>query len=352
MNSAPGQDAYRASTLINYSALKLFSVCPRLYYEQYVTKTYVEPERDYFVYGSLVDCMLTTPEQLTKRFVRVDRTVDVGNTLKYEQKIKDLTAELMEIRPKAKAGNKTAQKGVASRESEIDALKEKLSSIGAMKDRQQVTAGMWDDAEATADAIKRNPSFAQLDFNSFTSQQIFTDTIAGRKGILDYVAFGAPVQTLYNLLKTNHISYEEFFAKVQEISPENRTGWIWDVKTTALISSFDPSIYAGQLAWYREIVEAYTGIRCRCGIIAGDKDPSSKRSQDYVFSPALLEEALKNVLAVEAAFKDCRASDAWIAAKEFRGTDQDCFRCSVCADRPFSTTSPLVISGPLKLHKR
>ena len=352
MTNTPGQEAYRSSSLINHSALKLFSVCPRLYYEQYITKTYMEPERDYFVYGSLVDCMLTTPGDLTKRFVRVDRTVDVENTLKFEQKIKDLTAELIEIRPKADAGNKTAQKGVEKRGKEITELKEKLSSIGSMKDRQQVTAGMWDDAEATADAIKRNPSFVQLDFNTFTSQQTFMDTNAGRKGILDFVSFSSPVQTLYNLLKTKHIEYEEFFAKVQEISSENRTGWIWDIKTTALISSFDASIYAGQLAWYREIVEAYTGIRCSCGIIAGDKDPTTKRSQDYVFSPALLEEALTKVLSVESMFKDCRDKNEWPGAKEFRGTEQECFRCSVCADRPFSTTSPLLVSGPLKLHKR
>lgn len=343
---------YRGSALTNYSALKTFSVCPHLYYEQYIAKTYVEPERDYFVYGSLVDCMLTTPDELDKRFVRVDRTVEVGNTLKFEQKIRDLEAELAEIVPKAELGNKTAQKGVAKREGEIEELRSKLRSISDMKDKQQVTAGMWDDALATAEAIRRNPTFRQLDFNAFTSQQILTDEVARRKGILDYVEFSPPVQTLYNLLKTNHIQYEEFKAKVQEVSEENRYGWIWDIKTTGTISAFDPSIYAGQLAWYRAIVESYVGIRCQCGIIAGDKDPSCKRSQDYVLVSHLLDEAHEKTLIVEKAFLESRESNVWPAAKHFRGLDQECFRCSECSERPFSIDSPLIVSGPLNLRKQ
>lgn len=343
---------YRSSDFINYSALKLFSVCPRLYYEQYVTKMYVEPDHDYFVYGSLVDCMLTTPHDLERKYVRVDRTINPEHTLKHEQKIKDLEAELEPIRAKAESGNKTAIKGVEKREAEINELKEKLRSLSSMSDKKQITAGMWDNAVETAEAIKRNPTFQQLDFNTFTSQQVVADPESMRKGMLDFVSFSPPIQTLYSLYKTKHIEYAEFKTKVNEISEENKYGWIWDIKTTALISSFDPSIYAGQLGWYREIVEAVVGIRCNCGIIAGDKDPSVKRSQDYVLAASLLDEAHARTLEVEQAFKDCREAGNYPGAKEFRGIEQECFRCSVCSDRPFSVSSPLMVDAPLKLRNR
>lgn len=351
MNTLPAEE-YKKSPHTNYSALRLFSVCPRLYYEQYVTKTYVEPERDYFVYGSLVDCILTTPDDLKKKFVRVERTINVADTLKHEVRIKELQNEMEEIGPKADAGNKTAIKGMAAREKELEEVKSKLSAIASLTTAQQVTASIWDNAVETAEAIKRNPSFQQLNFNDFTSQQVMCDDSSHRKGILDYVCFNGGIQTLYSLFKTKHISYEEFFTKIQEVPEEDRKGWIWDVKTTHLISTFDPSIYAGQLAWYREIVQSLTGIRCDCGIIAGDKDPSVKRAQDYILHPSLLDSALTRVREVENTFLRSQEDCYYPGAKEFRGVEQECFRCSICADRPFSNTTPLMVTAPLKLKSR
>ncbi len=346
---SPDREKYNAIAMSNFSGLKLFSVCPRLYYETYISKTYVEPERDYFVYGLLVDCVLTSPDELEKKYIRVDRTLDTADTLKYEVRIKELDAEMVDVAAKAEAGNKTAIKGLAARQKEKAELCDKLKAIGSMKTRQQVTGAVWDNAMETAESIKRNPSFQQLEWNSFTSQQTFADPETHRKGILDYVKFSDPVETLYSLLVTKHIPYEEFITKVRELPEEFRTGWIWDVKTTALISTFDPSIYAGQLAWYRAIVESYVGVRCQCGIIAGDKDPSSKRAQDYVFTSALLDKALSSVEEVERAFHMCSRDNYWPGAKEVKGVEQTCFRCSVCSDRPFSVTTPLIVSGPLNL---
>lgn len=346
--------AYRENEGLNYSSLRVFNVCPNLYYEQFVTKTYEEPDRDYFLYGSLVDCMLTTPDELDKLFVRVDSKLDALDALKYEQKIKELNAEMSAadkkgetMVEKAERGNKTAQAGLEKREREIEDLRTKLSAIKELGLKQQITNGMWQNALATAEAIKANPLFRELSFDEFTSQQVFVDEKTGRKGKLDYVRFAEPMQQLYAAFKAGLLDPKSFRAGVAQLSPQDRTGVIVDIKTTYLISELEPEIYAGQLAIYRELVEAVTGVRCRCLIVAGDKDPKCKRSQDYELAEPLVDRAWVRYLAVEKAFRACKKDDIWPSAKELWGIGQKCFRCSVCSDRPFSFKGPLVVTGPL-----
>lgn len=56
-----------------------------------MTKTYEEPEQDYFVYGKLVDAMLTEkPEFIAENFIRVDRKINPADALKFENQIKTL----------------------------------------------------------------------------------------------------------------------------------------------------------------------------------------------------------------------------------------------------------------------
>lgn len=356
MSSAPrlvDEKAYRYdTTFTNYSALRIFNVCPNLYREQYITKEYKEPDKDYFLYGSLVDCMLTCPEELEKKYVRVDSKVDASDALKYEQKIKELELEMetpdkkgLTMKQKAESDNKTAQSGIASRIAKIEELREKLHAIKQLGTKRQVTGGMWQDAQETAEAIRNNPTFKMMTFNEFTSQQIFVDQEANRKGILDHVTFAPGIQKLYAALKAGMMEDAEFRAAIAEIEPEHHGGIITDIKTTYLLSEFEPMQYAGQLAVYQQLVYAATGIMCRCRIIAGDKDPNIKRAQDYELSQPLLDAAYARFLEVERYFTSCKRDSWFPSAKELWGPKQKCFRCSVCKDRPFSFTGPLMVNG-------
>lgn len=341
---------------VNFSALRVFNTCPNLYREQFITKTYIEPEKDYFLYGSLVDCLLTTPERLDEVYVRVDSRLDASDALKYEQCIKELELEMntpdkkgVTMIEKAQEGNKTAVAGLAKREREIEEYRQKLSVIRNMGQKTQVTPSMWNDAHETAEAIRNNPLFKTLDFNEFTTQQVFFDAKHKRKGMLDYIQFTHPsIQKLYASFKAGIIDRDALRSSILDFPEADRKGWIIDIKTTYLISKFEPQTYAGQLAIYQNLVEELTGIKCECFIIAGDKDPSIKRAQDYKFGQALLDSAYRSFVQVEKAYLWCKKQDLFPAAKELWGPKQECFRCSKCSERPLSATdAPLLVTGSI-----
>lgn len=353
--ATPNEMAYREDMVnTNHSALRVFNTCPNLYNEQYNLKTYEEPDKDYFIYGSLVDRILTSPSDVDKYFVRVERQLDPSDALKYEQKIKDLEAEMVipdkkgiSMVEKSESGNKTALAGIEKREREIEDLRMRLSKIKELGQKQQVTDAMWQNALATADAIKANPFFQELKFDEFTSQQVFIDPKNNRKGMLDYVRLSPPAQKLYAAYKANLLDRDALRTGIMELSPKSRVGRIVDIKTTYLLSKFEPEMYATQLAVYQKLVEQLMGITCDCFIVAGDKDSDCKRAQDYQLSQALLDRAWNRYLAVEVAFRECSKLNKWPSAKELWGTKQECFRCSVCKDRPFSFDGPLLVNGPL-----
>lgn len=353
--ATPDEQAYRDDAVnTNHSALRLFNTCPNLYYEQCITKTYEEPEKDYFVYGSLVDRLLTSPADVDAYFVRVERQLDPSDALKYEQKIKELTFEMetpdkkgISMIEKAESGNKTAKSGIEKREREIEGFRERLATIKELGQKQQVTNAMWLNAHATAEVIKCNPFFQELKFDEFSSQQAFIDPVPRRKGMLDYVRFAPPIQKLYVSFKAGVISRDALRSSIEQFSPESRRGRIVDIKTTARLSEFEPKMYATQLAVYQKLVESLTGIVCECFIVAGDKDSECKRSQDYQLAQPLLDRAWSRYLQVEAAFRECEKAEKWPSAKELWGVKQECFRCSICKDRPFSFDKPLLVNGPL-----
>lgn len=349
------EKAYRADkTLTNYSALKLFSVCPNLYREQYLTKEFEPEDKDYFLYGLLVDCILTTPDDTDSRFVRVKTKVDPQDKLQFEVDIKNLRKEMTDpdkkgnsMAEKADAGNKTCIAGIAKREKEIAELEAKIKVIDSLGDKQQITNGMWQSAVDTVEAIKNNPTFQTLEFNEITSQQIFVDPVSKRKGITDHVVFHPNFQESYRMFRTGLLTGDKLRAIAAALPEEERTGWITDIKTTYLIKKFEPCMYAGQLANYQKLVEAVTGLTLRCRLVAGDKDSDVKCAQDYVFDQKLLDEAYKEYLEVETYFLASQRDNWYPSAKEIRGKDQECFRCSICRNRPLSTDAPLLVTGKL-----
>lgn len=346
------RETYNSLDYSSFSGLKTFSICPKLYHEQYVLKTYTEPDRDYFIYGSLVDAIVTQPETVADRFIQVDRRADPEKGLHYEERIKELTSEIYEqkdakgksLQERAEEGNKTAVKGKEKREQEIEDLKARIRAVRERDTKIQITPALWTDAHETAESIKANPFFKTLVWDEFSSQQIIVDVASGRKGILDYMRLSPTAQKLYGLWKIGAVSTEEYRARMAELSPQDRRGVIVDIKTTAQLSKLDPLIYANQLAWYRKLVETMTnGIVCKCFIIVGDKDPEKKKTQDFEYAPALLDQALDTVCTVEKAFLHAKKHDAWAPAKQLRGRAQTCFRCSMCSERPFSMQTSLLV---------
>lgn len=348
------ENYYDVTALDSFSGLKAFSKCPNLFREQFLERTYVEPEQDYFVYGQIVDVFLTEGghDGLAKKFLRVTRRVSPEDIADLRAKITKTREEIesMDLEAKVAKGNKTAIKGLESRNATILKCEEeiKLASESLNPAIKQVVASLYDDALVCAAAISTNPTFKTLEFTQFTSQQVFVNRKLGLKGKLDYVRFHPMVQQIYELWKTGIIkTQEEFRAEVDKLPAEMRRGVIVDIKTAARLREVDPDMWSGQLATYQDLVEHVTGIVCDCYIVVGDKT-DQHHTQDFVFSQERLDFWKPTVYDYLALVKRARETNVWESAKELEGVNQGCWKCSACSQRPFSTNKPFVVTGPMK----
>jgi len=308
------REEYLAIDAFHYSGLKMFARCPRLYYEKYIAKTYIEPEQDYFLYGNIVDCLLTQHDDFDNRFVKVARRSD-GSTLGLEMKIGVLEQEIAEREILAGNGNKPAIKGIESRQKKLVELRAQIEDAKAFGDKIQVPLGIWTDAHETAEAIKLLPLHDQLVSSGWECEA--QKTVVGkegvnRKGIIDrlYTKDGKAI--------------------------------IEDIKTTFRLVDLDPNIYSGQLAYYKKIIEeqGYDVLECYASV--GDKG-KRKLAQDFRYAPQTLELALEAVLKTESLLIESIASGSFPSAKSLRGREQTCFSCSECSVRPFSVDTPVTI---------
>lgn len=348
---------YKDTAFISFSGLKVFSKCETLYRDMFVLKTYEEPEQDYFVYGKLVDAMVTEkPEFIVENFILVDRRVNPEDALKIENKIKTLNEEIESKREKAEAGNKTAIKGIESRMKQIDECKAQLSAIKNLADKQQVTRSVWENAEQTALALKTHPYFSNMEFNEVTSQQIFASVIDGipRKGKLDHLKLSPALTKLYAIYAANQMSLDDLRSRIREMNPNDLWAIITDIKTCYDVAKLEPynTHYRGQLGFYQDLVSDVLLIpkeRIVCQILVADKVTNEfKKAELFRYEQAALDELKPDVLAWMKLWMTAIGQNKWTSAKEKHGYDQKCFTCSECRFCPFSLKpgDAVVVSGP------
>jgi len=350
-SSAKSKPAYVAGIEIpSFSDLRLFDTCPRLWYEQNVTKEYEQPEEDYFIYGSLVDAMLTDPESVEKRFCKVARRVKDGTGMELIGEMKALEAEIQALEADlAKKDNRVKAKGLAARKLKLEALSKDVKAIRSNGDKTQVVPSIWDNAVETADAIKRNPLWVEIEQMAkagcaIFQHQMYAPDIA-LKGTPDVILGSKSALALLKLYATGNTELE-YVRETYSIDPTPFT--IVDIKTCARLTEFDPKkYYAGQLATYRAMIQSITGAEdVSCLILAGDKDPNRKLAQDYAFTREDMDRALQSVARVRDLFREAIAigtSEAFPAAKHLYGREQTCLRCSECKERPYSSNGPLIV---------
>lgn len=86
---------------------------------------------------------------------------------------------------------------------------------------------------------------------------------------------------------------------------------IADLKTTASLTTFNPSMYAMQMAFYREVAQMVDGIDCQVFIIAVDKTDMT-RSRIYLMSEHTLNSGKTQMRMAIEQLKLCRENDAWL----------------------------------------
>jgi hypothetical protein len=186
---------------------------------------------------------------------------------------------------------------------------------------------------ATANMMKEHAFYRRLDISQFTTQ---VELIHGtRRGTLDFVGyFDKTAKKGWQLYKTGAITEEELKTQMKDLpSPI-----LVDFKTTASFSvrELDPKIYCGQLWYYQQLVKAITGHTARCYTLVGDKDSTRKMVQLFEYSQESLDEVGKKVEEVERFFWKSVKDNSFPSAKQLRGIEQNCFRCSECSHSPFS----------------
>lgn len=397
-------DYYKDSSSISFSALKVFSKCEKLYEDIFINKTYEEPEQDYFIYGKLVDAMVTEkPEFIPENFVKVERKIRPEQALEFENKIKALEAEIVEkegqINEKIKAKSddfiakikaieekgeltpanekklsdlriksndltlkrddfidKTLQKGIESRKIEIQEIQGTLNLIKELADKQQVTPSIWENAESTALALKTHPYYSNMEFNEVTSQQIFQCELDGipRKGKLDHLKLSPAITKFYAIYKAGQMTLEELRERIKGLNHNDLWAIITDIKTCKDIAVLEPynTHYRGQLGYYQELVAHTLGIpldNVKVQILAADKMSNEfKKAELFLYTAGALNELRPDVKSWLQIWKRAHDSKIYVSAKQKNGMKQKCFTCSDCRFCPLSKTpgEPVIVDGP------
>ena len=352
---------YSDHEYLNFSGLKVFSKCETLYRDQFMTHTYEAPDKDYFIYGKVVDCLLTTPGDIDKLFVRVDRKVDPEKALQIENDIKTLQLEMTEpnekgetMETKAAAGNKTCQKGIEKRKKEIEENQEKLKAITESAAKQQVTGSIWEEAHATAEAIKQHPYFKTMEFNGLTSQQSFAieDNGLKMKGKLDYLRMSQPMTELYSIYCSGLIELIEMQKQIASLPHTEKWAVIVDIKSCFSLAKLEPWNYRGQLRFYQILVESVFGVRPDCYILVGDKMKEFKMTELFHYSQNVLSDLDPDIIEWRKRWSHAIQTNTFVSNKVKNGWNQDCFTCIECRTQPFSKTpgQPVEVMQPRFEH--
>lgn len=403
------KDSYYKDTVFGtFSGLKVFSRCETLFRDLFIDKTYEEPERDYFVYGKLVDALVTEkPEYLTENFIKVERKINPEDALKFENKIKELKEEIskkerelnekfvakqqviidkmkaLEEKKDPEKGftaaqdkkylelsqslndltlnreenlDKTLLKGIESRRIEIGEIQISLDAIKALADKQQVTPAVWENAESTALALKSHPYFSTMEFNEVTSQQIFATVINGipRKGRLDHLKLSPAMTKLYAIYKANQMTLQELQDRIRTMNPNDMWAIITDIKSCYSVAKLEPynNHYRGQLGFYQDLVSAVLLIpkeNIVCQIFVADKMTNNfKMAELFRYTQPALDELKPDVEKWLMLWYKAMQTKTFVSAKEKLGYEQQCFTCTECRFCPFSKKpgEAVIVNGP------
>jgi hypothetical protein len=293
------ENYFRRKQYLSYHDIRNFLKCEYLYSEDKSGKVARIP-RDYFLYGSAFDSLLTG--EFTDRFIiGKDPKKGIEQIRKYR-----LKAEESKAKYEGKT-DKRSQEYLGKALRMIEELQVKENELLESGDKEAITETLYAHLESSIKEMERQTLMERFPRTPETNQVIITTQISGKevKSMLDY------------LHKGNKI--------------------IVDYKTTASMKNFNPRMYRDQLAWYRMVVREKFGIECECYLAVVDKDTYSKHAYFYQFAPETLDEAEPELLAAVERIKEAEELGIYepAAFENIRG----CFECDHYSNCPFTIQS-------------
>jgi len=301
---------YQDTKYISNSHLQAFKRCPFFYAEKYINGNVQEIERDYFIYGQIVDTLLTEPEKFNQKFLPVDRRIDISALKETKTDLAELDKEIS-VKQLEKKPHKSLQD---KKEKLMEAIK-KMEEAG---EKEQITKALYENALESINEISRQELYKMFRVEDM-SQEIITLEACGdmpaRKGKLDYI----------NVKK-----------KI-----------IADIKTCASFKMFRPQNYYQQLSYYRELASIKYGISEEdwdCYLLVVSKEAEMKHSQMYHISKNLLDIAKQENHELIERFMESQKSGFYTPCTENNtpARQEVCFDCPHYSACPFSQQKEFV----------
>jgi hypothetical protein len=189
---------YRSYPAINYSLLAKLDRSPRTVLQE-------EKSSEALSFGSLVDCLLTSPEEVDKRFIKVPESAPTGQLLTYTEYL----AGLYELSDDAY--NQAYVVSQAKKDSP-EKMKEKFDLIGkpyydflkSSNDKMVIPREMWMRAETASNTLKTH-EFTQRWFSpGYEEEILYQLPIAFKADVLEYK--DVEFKCLLDLIKVDHLT--------------------------------------------------------------------------------------------------------------------------------------------------
>ena len=286
---------YEDATRITYHMLLDFLKCEYLFAERLAGKV-KRVEKDYFVYGQAFDSFLTGEFQ--DNFA-VGKKLDAKDALEKIEEQKARSLELIE-----KHSEKDNAKSQEIAQNHREKLKEyiiKVEEIKALEGKTMISEVLARHIEDSAKEFDRQELIAEFLRTKDANQVILTGTVKGLKvkGRLDWFKPGKGIV---------------------------------DYKTTAAMLRFEPSSYAGQLAWYQYLNYLKTKVWEPCYLFVIDKDTDNKHSSFWKFRQETLDTKRAELLELVDRVKEAIESGMYSPQRDIR----ICFTCQHYNECPFT----------------
>lgn len=184
------------------------------------------------------------------------------------------------------------------------AFKEKFEVVARRSkdsEKTQLTNSVATKVESCISELNRQPYFKRLNFND--------KMVSSQEGV------GIELNGVKVKFKPDYLNLY--------------TGVLADLKTTASLASFNPQMYAGQLAWYKMIVEAVWSAKVDCFIYAVDKTELN-RSHVFSLSKQTLDLAHQENLEALSALTKCLKTGDFIPENFAYDGFHNCPAYSIC----------------------
>ena len=290
------------------SHLLYFMKCPYFYLQK--RKGNVEEiSRDYFIYGSAVDKILSGEDPEKSFFIGKAPKESVAILEEGKKCILDDIAE------RKRTGKTPAnKKPLKTQITKLEKYQDNIAKAKELEGKIKITSTVFGNVMDTANEMKSQPLYEA--FSGADPQTILATEIDGVK-----------VKCMLDKL-------------------DLKNGIICDDKTTANMNTFDVEMYMQQLAWYRKIVREVHGVEADCYLAVADKYSDYKRSSMYHITKSRLDyqEAINKGLLKE--LVEAQKKNEFPPCTEIRGEEarvDTCFDCDFYKDCPHSRQKNFIV---------